>query len=174
MRSSLPTPPLQLVGREAAYIPFATAQFMHNSRQASLVRDVPREVQDHHQHALMERWWNDPGVTFLFAAHPPDTNFVFGYLVGESTDQGPLLHWLLVRRSMRGMGIARELLRAFLGGQQGTLGYYTHSTPHWRRVLDGRDARQLTGDGTPFSVYQEHPWVYNPYLLWEQSFRRAP
>lgn len=164
---TLPTPPLQLMPRQAEYVPFATAQWMHNARDCDAMRHVPRAVYDHHQHATIERLWNDPGVMWLFAAHPPDPNYVFGFLVGEHTDAGPVLHWLLVRRDMRGFGVARALLAAFLGPVVSTgtpaPAWYTHGTAHWRRAL-------TEAKSEPFSAWA---WQYNPWLLWEPTFRGA-
>jgi GNAT superfamily N-acetyltransferase len=163
--TALPTPPIQLMPRDAAYVPFATAQWFHNGQNAAAMTHVPRDVYAHHHHAMMERLWNDPGVTWLFAAHPPDPNYVFGFLVGEATNAGPVVHWLLVRRDMRGFGVARALLAAFLGPVQSTIepgpAWYTTSTPHWRRCL-------AEAKSEPFTA---HRWQYNPFLQWEPTFR---
>jgi GNAT superfamily N-acetyltransferase len=159
---SLPTPPLQLVGRAPEYVAFCAAAWMNAGRDSDAMAHVPRAVYDHHHHAQLERLWNDPGCTFLFAAHPPDPNFVFGYLIGEATNAGPVLHWLHVRRSMRGFGVARALLAAFLQGQvplehRRAPAWYSQGNPTWRRLVDAAQSEPWT----------RWAWQYNPFLLWE-------
>jgi GNAT superfamily N-acetyltransferase len=53
----------------------------------------------------LENWRQDKGVEFRIAADPEDSNFIWGW----SCVEGPVLHYVFVRKSAQGQGVARML-----------------------------------------------------------------
>lgn len=132
--------PILMVGRRPEFVPMVTSNWMTSSRVGTGVR-VDRRVHDVYEHALIARYWRDPDFVWLFAANPTDTNFVYGWLCGELTDVGPLLHYVYVRRRMRDtkalkLGVAEALMRTFTGRERVPVVTHTRTTPafeNWTR-----------------------------------------
>lgn len=163
------TEPLRLlmVGRRPEYVPMVTNNWIRSGEQCGLGYRVDSRVWTTYEHALIERYWREPHMQWLFAANPADTNFVHGWLCGEHTDLGPVLHYLYVRRSMRDkglikLGVAEALLRTFLGQYQALPVprlTHTRTTSAWER---------LCHSGRTEALFEES--FYNPFLAF-QEFR---
>jgi hypothetical protein len=128
-------------------------------------RHVDRRVYTTYEHALIERYWKDPDFVWLFAANPTDTNFVYGWLCGELTDVGPLLHYVYVRRRMRDtrdlkLGVAGALLQEFVQHEHVDRLTHTRTTPAWEAWLR-RNSNGLCAETfhNPYLAYDEFcPW----------------
>lgn len=149
---------IAVVGRRPEYLAWVMNSWILSSEHDNALR-ADRRVHTTYEHALIERYWKDPGFTWLFAVNPDDTNFCYGYLCGEATDVGPVLHYVYVRRRMRdsrtlGLGVANTLLQQFTRGQDTARITYTRSTPAGRRFI----ARQAAGT----------EWFSNPYLAFSE------
>ena len=155
---------IALVGKAPAYVPWVTNSWVRSSRPGYFPNADPR-IHTTYEHALIERYWRDPVMAWVFAARPEDTNFCYGYLCGEHTDIGPVLHYLYVRRSMRDsrelrLGVAETLVRGFLSGLQLPVERitYTRESKAWKRKLyRDRRFRNLADE-----------WFFNPYLAFDQ------
>lgn len=128
-----------MVGRRPEYVPMVTNNWV-TSAVEHRDRNVDRRCFTVYEHALIEKYWKDPDFVWLFAANPTDTNFVYGWLCGELTDVGPLLHYVYVRRRMRDtrdlkLGVAEALLRAFVGPSFSGRLTHTRTTPAWESYL---------------------------------------
>lgn len=154
---------IMMVERRPEFWPMAASNWLKSSvepwRPGGDVR-----VWRTYEHALVERAWKDPGMVWLFAADPTDTNFVHGWLCGEHTDAGPIIHYLYVRKRMRNsralyLGVADALFETFMTGV--TADRITHS----RTTAAGEAwaARQVTTTGTP-----KYEWFYNPYMMFRE------
>lgn len=152
-------------GRVAEDVPFVTAAWMRASKFALPYSRMGAElpVQEHHIHRHIERLWRDRHVTWLVAAWPEDLNVAYGFLCGEATDAGPVLHWLYVRGQFRRLGVGTALLGEFMRDAQAPGAFITARTQDLDRLLEA---------ATP-----DTQWRFDPWLLWEGSWRddaRAP
>jgi GNAT superfamily N-acetyltransferase len=155
---------VQFRARMAEDVPYITNSWILGCRRLAAYQSIPARVRDHHVHVSIERLWQDPGVVWLVAALPRDLNYVYGYLCGEASDQGPIVHHVHVRREMTGFGVATSLMEEFLRGQDRSRGWYTCDTPQGRGFLQRSTAfRRPTGE--------QYQWLYNPFLLWEREWR---
>lgn len=155
------TSPLEImmVGRRPEYFAMVASGWIRSSEEPWRPGGDPR-VWRVYEHALIERAWKDPGMVWLFAVNPTDTNFVYGYLVGEHTDAGPLIHYVYVRKRMRNsrsvyLGVADALLTTFLVGTSPER--ITHS-------------RTTTFGEAWTKRHPQYEWFYNPYMAF-QEFR---
>lgn len=125
---------------------------------------VGNDVYYVNHHAVLERLWDDPYVTWLVACSTKHPAYIFGFLCAEASDKGPIVHYVYVRHEasrglpLRRRGIATMLLKTFFEGQDTRTIWYTHSTPSARQALHGRHAAQPGADG----------WEYNPYLFYRR------
>ncbi len=143
-------------------IPFLAKSWLNSYR--GNVPFVGNDVYYVNHHALLERLWDDPGVTWLVACSAKYPTYIFGFLCAEASDKGPIVHYVYVRHEasrglpLRKRGIATKLLETFFEGQDTSTVWYTHSTPNARMALQGRHKPQPGNDG----------WEYNPYLLYRR------
>ncbi len=160
-----------MVGRQPSYVPMVTNNWLMSAgaREGMFGRDCPYRVWTTYEHALIERYWNDPGMLWLFAANPVDTNYVYGWLCGEHTDAGPVLHYLYVRRSMRNSravqpGVAQALMETFVGVPLPVDRVtYTRTTPAWERKIGSDPAfRGLARE-----------FLCNPYVAFKEFGPRS-
>lgn len=152
--------PVTLRAPGASDVPFITSAWHRSYRRGSVVRDVPDDVYHHHQQTLIQRLWRDRGVTWLLACHPRDTTFAYGFLCGEATDAGPVLHYLYVKGDDRKFGVGGEMLDSFMAGQPRDRAFYTHRTRVWDLMLTGS------------TRYPRDGWIYDPFLAWDGGWRR--
>ena len=165
----VPDLPVALVGRNPSYVPWVTASWIRSTTPGPYVGVDPR-VHDTYEHAMIEGYWRDPNMAWVFAAKPEDTNFCYGFLCGEHTNIGPVLHYLYVRRTMRDsadlkLGVAETLVRGFLSGTPIPAARitYTRDTKLWQRKL--RDDWEFKG--------LAKSWFFNPYLAFDQFRPKA-
>jgi hypothetical protein len=150
--------PINIRGRVKEDTAFVTAAWVRAARYCPPHRFVDPDVRDYHVHRGIERLWKDPKVTWLVAAWPEDLQIAYGFLCGEITDAGPVLHWLYCRKHMTLMGIGTALVTEFTKGVDASRGYYTSTTSDFRGVERGMRARG-------------QDWIYDPWLLWEGAWR---
>lgn len=144
-----------------ADVPFITSAWMHGAIKLGPYDGVPNPVRSHHLHRQIERLWADQRTVWLLAAWPKDVNFIYGFLAGQATDRGPVLHWLYVRRDMRRLGVATALMADFLAGQEPARLFVTSDSAHWR------------GFERASSATRGHVAVYDPWLLWDPTWNAA-
>lgn len=107
-----------------------------------------------HQHRIIDRLWNDPGVVWLVAVSQADPTHIYGFLCGEQTDAGFVVHYVYVRQVFRRKGVATALVCALQGqldpGQAESLDTFsaTHLTVAARNIMRGKYANLM---------------IYNPY-----------
>lgn len=160
--SPLRIPPSRFLLRApmAADAGFVTDAWLRGYRRSDAVRGVDPVVFDHHVRSFIQARWRDRGTTWLVAGSPEDSTFAFGFLCGEATDIGIILHWLYVKRDDRGFGIAGAMLEAFEGGARGVGKFYTASTRPFERMLaaSGR--------------FKKSDYIYDPWLAYEAPWRQ--
>jgi GNAT superfamily N-acetyltransferase len=76
-------------------------------RELGSEQHVPKHIYWPEQHARIEYLRMDPKVEFRIAADPEDPDFIWGWACVE----GPVLHYVFVRASAQGQGVAKLLLR---------------------------------------------------------------
>ncbi len=151
---------LDIRGRIDSDVPFITRSWLKSYRDE--MRFTGNDVYYANHHGIIERLWVDPGVTWLVAAWPKNPVYIMGYLCGEASVQGPIVHYVYVRHAAEGenlrrLGIATRLLDTFLEGQDTTRRiWYTHSTVAARAALAGKHSVAQGAAG----------WEYNPYLAY--------
>lgn len=143
-------PPIMLRGPVDDDVRFVTSTWLKSFREAgTFTRHVGNDLYFAQQHTLISKLWNDPRSTRLMAVFPEDTAFLYGWLFGTGTDAGPIIHYVYVRNSWRGRGIATALVQAMTEGADG---FTSHHTPAW-------DALERGMDGPRFR--------YSPFLAFE-------
>lgn len=149
-------------------IPKLTKDWIRSYRSAPAVAEIGSDIYAANQHRLIEELWDD-GVWLV--AHPaPFPTFIVGWLCGELSDRGPIVHYVYVRHSFhpdgdggekvpaRGRGIARALVETFTREVQSKRYWFTHMTRDAKLALSGRMAPAPGAAG----------WEYNPYLAWRR------
>ena len=148
---SLPLPPLALRAPTTSDVPFITNSWLESYRDRGWAnRHVPNRVYFLYHHRIIEKLWKAPGVTWMVACLPSDTTFILGWLCGEMTNAGPVLHFVYVKASNRRMGVATHLVEAFRDGAP--RGFITHLTSGW----EGLES-ELPGE-----------YVYCPYMVFDE------
>ena len=149
---------LDIRGKIPADIPYITSSWLRANRDSAAARFVGNDVYFANHHAILERLWADPGVTWMVLVYGKNPNFILGFMCAEASDQGPVIHWVHVRPEFRRMGFARRMVETFLQGQDGNRVWYTTSTASSRGALAaaGANAAQPGAAG----------WELNPYMLW--------
>lgn len=134
-----------------AELPMVYSDWLRSYRKSPITRAIPNDVffADHGHHGVVERAIG--AAELVVACSPEDPAQVYGWccfvnLVGAPPGNPPLLHYLYVKSTFRGAGVARRLLEAF-GLGDGPL-----QVTHWTHAADrAKDrGRQL---------------IFNPYLL---------
>lgn len=144
-------PPLVLRRPVLDDVPFLTNSWLRSYRDSgAAIRHVPNDVYHLLHHRIIERLWRDEQVTWLVACYPQDTSFIYGWLCGENTDAGPVLHYVYVRRSMRKFGVATHLVNTFADGHD--RGFMTHLTRGWEGLVS---TLPTEFDYNPYFLYQE-------------------
>lgn len=137
---------------------------------APAMRGIAPDIYYANMDVFIRELWLDG--TWLVVHPEHDPTFVVGWMVGEGSDRGPIVHYVYVRHSLRGVrkpatparrhGIATAMVTAFLDGQDATRVWYTHRTALGDLALSGRCAPQPGAPG----------WEYNPWLAWRRLERR--
>lgn len=133
------------VSTDVAYL---IRTYLANWQDSPTVRRVDRDTFYVEERRVFERLLNE--ATVLVATSRNDLDYVLGFLLGEASDVGPVLHWCYVRHAVRRLGIARALVETFCAGQVGTR-WFTRWTPSGAAALT-RDGRARDG------------FNHNPYL----------
>lgn len=97
-------------------------------------REVKSHIQDEHNRTT-ERL--EKRCSVIVAAADDNPREVFGYVLFEKTDAGPLIHWVYVKHGYRRVGLATQLIAASLGpnGAVGR-GRYTVHAPAADRLVE--------------------------------------
>lgn len=125
-----------------ADVPFLFHTWLKSFRGAN--RSISGPVYYQFQHKLIENIFKRANV--LVACSTEDENQLFGYLVCETMDNVPVLHYSYVKEDYRGMGMLKLLLEhSELDISKG--GFFTHCPKNLGKLL------------------AKHPaLIYNPYL----------
>ncbi len=129
----------QVVKDDWAYI---LDSWKKSFRELGCDQHVPKHIYWPEQHALIEHLKLNPAVEFRIASDPDDANFIWGWACVEG---GTILHYVFVRASAQGQGVAKLLLA---GVPRPIV------TTHWTRIAE--------------QVHKKHPGS----LLYEPSRRR--
>lgn len=139
-------------------------------------RFMHKDVFMNQHHRIIEALYKADNVTRLVACDKVTPRYILGYLVGEVTEETPILHFAYTRQKMRGqykgsgpacgakLHIASTLWQTWLGDRQILEGgQYTHMSHDWRPYLR--------------HMGWERRWSYNPYALyyrlpggWQEGF----
>lgn len=123
-------------------VPFLYNSWLKSYRDSPTVQSISNTVYYAEQHKLIERLLQAPEAKAVVACNPEDPTQIYGYIVY----QPDVLHWVYVKHTFRGAGIARMLVAE--AGLSAKL-IYTHRVKNSERLVGERDA------------------TYNPYLLYK-------
>ncbi len=130
-------------------VPFIFSSWLKSYRDAPAVRGVPNSIYYARQHDLITAVFARKNVRVYIACAPDEPSQIFGYLVGEALDSGPVLHFLYVKHPMRNFGVGKYLESHLLSVVPGQL-TYTQAGKNHERLLKNRE------------------YIYNPYLIWSK------
>lgn len=137
-------------------LPFVTNSWLKSNRKRGYRHLHPRLYAYWH-HRVLEALIPPPSVGIVACdADTPDK--IYGYAVARNDAPTLLVHYVYVRESARGWGIARALIRELLERFAPQTLAWTHSTEHWEGfVAHLRTTGELT-----------LPGFHNPYLAFLQ------
>ena len=81
--------------------------FKKSYRELGSEQHVPAHIYWAEQHAQIERYKANPACEFRIASDPDDHDFIWGWACVEL----PLVHYVFVRASAQGQGVAALLLK---------------------------------------------------------------
>lgn len=87
---------------------FIFSSWLKSYRNAQAVKPVVNTLYYKEQHRVIEELLERSKVLVLHS--PDDENNLIGYVVVEEIQGIPVIHWLYVKHTFRGMGLARILL----------------------------------------------------------------
>lgn len=117
-----------------------------------------------HRHKLIEHLWDDPTAVWLVAVSPKDPTMIYGFLCGEATDAGYVVHYTFVRQVFRKVGIATALVCALQGQLEPDVEKLdtttiTHMTPAARAIIRGKYANLAIYN--PYHAFYELPELWH-------------
>ena len=134
---------VQIRSATEADVPFIFNSWLKSYKGSHAVKAISAPVYFDFHHRAIEKLLQRSQVLVLCS--PDDSTQVFGYLVHESVESVPVVHYAYVKYAFRGMGLCSMLLKqAGLEKQSG--GFYTHETHSTLKLVNGSK------------------FVYNPYL----------
>lgn len=107
-------------------------------------RKLTNKVYYEWHHKAIERIFGRGGFCII-ACDTSDKNVVFGYIVGERTSSGDIIHFIYVKKAFRKLGIMAKLLDS-VGFKGGLFTHYTEFCDEYLKSHEGI-------------------WTYNPYLI---------
>lgn len=134
---------VQIRNATEADVPFIFNSWLKSYRNSNFAKNVSNPVYFDFHHKVIEKILQRAQVLILCS--PDDSTQVFGFLVNETVDSVPVVHYAYVKYAFRGMGLCSMLLKhAGLSKQSG--GFYTHENHSTLKIVTGSK------------------FVYNPYL----------
>lgn len=131
--------------------PFVYSSFLKSYRDSPMVRGVPNTIYFSKQHDLIERFLTRASALPIVACSAKDPTQIYGYILGERTANGLVVHWVYVKQPFRSMGIAAGLFDKLTAQADDIEAiYYTHRVKTVEGLLKNRS--HVT---------------FNPYLLME-------
>lgn len=130
-------------------VPFIFSSWLKSYRDAPAVRGVPNSIYYAEQHRLIEKVFSSKNLRVYIACDKEETTQIFGYLVAEVSESGPVLHWEYVKHSFRNFGVGKGLEKHLLEVCPGPL-TYTQAGKNCERLLKGRE------------------YIYNPFFIWSK------
>lgn len=129
--------------REAveADIPFIFNSWLKSYRGSAATKTISNAVYYQFQHKLIESLLRR--CTVLVLCEAGDTNQLLGYLVFETVEGIPVLHYCYIKHSFRKLSLCNKLLQQ-IDLSKGA--FYTHETPNSMRMCAKKGL------------------IYNPYL----------
>lgn len=116
-------------------VPFIYSSWLKSYRDAPAVAGIPNGIYYAGQHALIERLLERS--TVVVACSSDDPQQIMGYGVGEIlAPSTAVLHWLYVKHTFRGFGIAKAL-EGTLVHKAATV-FYTHRVKSCDRLMRSR------------------------------------
>jgi len=127
-------------------VPFIFNSWLKSFRDSSLVAAVSNTVYFSNQHKLIQKLVKTSEV--LISCNPDDPDQLYGYIVCERIDNVFVIHYVYIKTSFRGLGLAKALLAATdYNGKE--LAAHSHSTK----------AAQFIG--------RRYNFIYHPYVLFD-------
>lgn len=94
----------------------------------------------------------------LVACDPLDEEIIYGFIVGKNGPYHDILHYIMVKESFQGFGIAKELVKAFKKNNEL---FYTHLTKNIKGAM--RRTHKMFGYNA----------LYSPYIFFMQKPKTA-
>jgi len=141
---STPRPPVRLRVAVAEDISFIFNSWLKSYRNSNQAHLVCNSIYFSEQHKLIERLVKDSKV--IVACNNEDPTQLYGYICAGNIEGIFCLHYLYVKHSFRGLGIATALINAF-EHDVSSAGIFTHMTKPMERLA------------IRFNL------VYHPYIL---------
>ena len=110
---------------------------------SNFAKKLSNKVYYEWHHKVIERLFGR-GAFCLMACDASDNNIVFGYLVGERSGIGNIIHFIYIKKAFRGLGIMRQLLSAS-GLSFNIFSHYTEFCDEYLKKHEGME--------------------YNPYVI---------
>lgn len=144
MSEELVKAPVRIRPANAEDVSFIFNSWLKSFRSSNHARGVCNTVYFAEQHKLIERLVKSSQV--IIACNPADPTQLYGYICAGSQDGIFCLHYLYVKHSFRGLGIAKILINAF-EHDFNAAGIFTHMTKPMEHLA------------VKFNL------VYHPYIL---------
>ena len=132
---SSPAPAFPMVirdGVEGDY-PFIFATWLNHFRESPVGKLPTKDVYFREQHRVIERLLARSKV--LVAANPDADFHMFGWLVGEHSKIGAIVHYAFVKSPFRKAGIAKKLLQTLEEIEESEVAWFTHLPDQPARAL---------------------------------------
>lgn len=124
-------------------VAFVFNSWLKSYRNSNSCKSISNPVYFDFQHKVIEKLL--ARCVVLVVCEATDPSQIYGYIVYESVEGIPILHYAYVKHAFRGMGIC-SMLFAEAQLNKDTGGFYTHETPSAMKLL------------------VKSKFVYNPYL----------
>lgn len=127
---------------------FIFSSWLRSFKTSFFAKDIANKVYFWHQHKLIENIVSEGGK-ILVACDPEDTSVVYGWIVYSHLSRHglPCLHYIYVKQSFRGLGMAKALVKA-AKIDTSKMSVCSH----------------ITGLGK--TLAEKYNFLYNPYIIY--------
>lgn len=129
-------------------ISFLFSSWLKSFRESPTMQPITTATYYDYFHRTLESVYAKSAV--IVACDPEDPNTVYGYAVAELKEETLVLHWVYVKFSFRGFGIAKAMEAELLKIPHKTVAFSCRT-----RTVD--------------SLNKNRKYVYNPFLLWRHA-----
>lgn len=135
---------------EVTDIPFVYNSWLKSYRDAPAVRNVPNSIYFDAHHKLIEGVFGSQGLNVWVACDAQESERIYGYLVAEKIEADVVVHFVYVKHSSRGQGIARALEQEILKLSPERIWFTAQN-----KALENK-------------LVKERKYSFNPYLFWSK------